>query len=106
MNRIISNTFEARKNRSKQEEFKRLSDDQGRARTRLDDSKAKEKRLEVVHFLAKRMFHTRQIEQLQKEIQAIEGSLEMKESQEAVQVAKEDLRKQWNMVFLLWQQII
>lgn len=90
----------------KQEEFKKLSDDQSRARGRLEDSKAQEKKLEVAYFLAKRLLHTRQIEQWQKEIQAIEGSLEMKERQEVIQAAKEQLRKQWNVVFNLWQQTI
>ncbi|WP_405174576.1 hypothetical protein MHI27_20290 [Paenibacillus sp. FSL H8-0261] len=90
----------------KQEEFKKLSDDQRRARGRLDDSKTQEKKLEVAHFLAKRMLHTRQIEQWQKEIQAIEGSLEMKERQEVIQTAKEKLRKQWDVVSSLWQQTI
>ncbi|KTD87370.1 hypothetical protein [Paenibacillus etheri] len=90
----------------KQEEFKKLSDDQSRARGRLDDSKTQEKKLEVAHFLAKRMLHTRQIEQWQKEIQAIEGSLEMKERQEVIQTAKEKLRKQWDVVSSLWQQTI
>ncbi|CAH1056765.1 hypothetical protein [Paenibacillus pseudetheri] len=90
----------------KQEEFKKLSDDQRRARGRLDESKTQEKKLEVAHFLAKRMLHTRQIEQWQKEIQAIEGSLEMKERQEVIQTAKEKLRKQWDVVSSLWQQTI
>lgn len=90
----------------KQEEFKKLSDDQRRARGRLDDSKAQEKKLEVAHFLAKRMLHIRQIEQWQKEIQAIEGSLEMKERQEVIQAAKEKLREQWDVVSSLWQQTI
>lgn len=90
----------------KEEEFKKISDDQGRARGRLEDSKTQEKKLEVAHFLAKRMLHTRQIEQWQKEIQAIEGSLEMKERQEVIHAAKEKLRKQWDVVFSLWQQTI
>ncbi|OZQ60313.1 hypothetical protein CA600_28685 [Paenibacillus sp. VTT E-133280] len=90
----------------KQEEFNKLSDHQRRARGRLDDSKVQEKKLEVAHFLAKRMLHTRQIEQWQKEIQAIEGSLEMKERQEVIQAAKEKLRKQWDVVFILWEQTI
>ncbi|AJS61179.1 hypothetical protein [Paenibacillus sp. IHBB 10380] len=88
----------------KQQEFKSLSDDQARARSRLDDSKALEKKYEMDHYMAKRMSKTGQIEQLQKEIQAIEGSLEMKESQEGIQAAKEELRKQWDVVFHLWQQ--
>lgn len=90
----------------KQEEFRKLSDDQGRTRGRLEDSKAQEKKLEVSYYLAKRLLHTRQIEQWQKEIQAIEGSLELQERQEVIQVAKEELRKQWDVVFNLWQQTI
>lgn len=90
----------------KQEEFKKLSDDQGRARGRLEDSKAHEKKLEVAYFLAKRVLQTQQIEQWQKEIQAIEGSLEMKERQEVIQGAKEELRKQWDMVYKYWLHTI
>ncbi|MHA6532041.1 coiled-coil domain-containing protein [Paenibacillus sp. BAC0078] len=87
----------------KQEDFKRVSDNQARARQRLEESKAKEKSLEVAHYLARRKAQIRQIEQWQKEIEAIEGSLEMKERQEVIQAAKEELRKQWEQVFKLWQ---
>jgi len=90
----------------KQQEYGRLSDDQGRARSRLENSRAQEKQLEVAHLLAKRMLHTAQIEQWQKEIQAIEGSLEMKERQEVIQGAKDELRKQWDLVYRLWQQTL
>lgn len=90
----------------KQEEFDKLSTDQGRAKGRLEDSKIQEKKLEIAYYLAKRMLQTRQIDQWQKEIQAIEGSLEMKERHEVIQVAKEELRKQWDVVFKLWQQVL
>ncbi|AIQ47104.1 hypothetical protein R70723_15330 [Paenibacillus sp. FSL R7-0273] len=88
----------------KQEEFKAISDNQGRARSRLDESKEQEKRLEVAQYLAKRQVHKREVAQWQKEIEAIEGSLEMKERQEVIQSAKEELRLQWDQVYRLWQQ--
>lgn len=88
----------------KQDEFKAVSDNQSRTRQRLEDSKQQEKNLEVAYYLAKRKVQIRQIEQWQKEIEAIEGSLEMKERQEFIQEAKNELRKQWDNVFLLWQQ--
>ncbi|WP_379147165.1 hypothetical protein [Paenibacillus sp. sgz500992] len=87
----------------KQDEFTRISDNQTRAKLRLDESKLKEKKLEVAYYLAKRSAQLRQIEQWQKEIEAIEGSLEMKERQEVIQGAKEELRLQWDKVFQLWQ---
>lgn len=87
----------------KQEEFKVISDHQSRAKQRLDDSKAREIELEVAHYLARRRLQLRQIEQWQKEIEAIEGSLEMKERQEVIQGAKLELRKQWEQVSRLWQ---
>lgn len=90
----------------KQDEFKGISDNQARARARLDESKVKEKHLEVAYYLAKRKVHLREIEQWQKEIEAIEGSLEMKERQEVIQGAKAELRLQWDQVFLLWQRQI
>ncbi|WP_379152640.1 hypothetical protein [Paenibacillus sp. sgz5001063] len=90
----------------KQEEFKKIGDNQARARQRLEESKAEEKTLEVAHYLARRKVHLRQMEQWQKEIEAIEGSLEMKERQEVVQAAKENLRQQWTAVSKLWQEQI
>ncbi|MBT2291757.1 hypothetical protein J7E73_22030 [Paenibacillus albidus] len=90
----------------KQQEAKRLGDDQARARSWLDDSKTQEKKLEVAYYLAKRQLHTRQIEQWQKEIQAIEGSLEIKERQEVIHTVKEELRQQWDKVYRLWQQTL
>lgn len=87
----------------KQEDFNKISDNQSRARQRLEDSKAKEKELEVAHYLARRKLQLRQMEQWQKEIEAIEGSLEMKERQEVVQAAKEELRQQWEQVSRLWE---
>lgn len=90
----------------KTEEFKSISDHQRRAKLRVEDSRLKEKQLEVSHYLAKRIIHTRQMEQWQKEIQAIEGSLEMKERQEVIHTAKEELRQQWKIVFQLWQQTL
>ncbi|CAH1191513.1 hypothetical protein PAECIP111892_00661 [Paenibacillus auburnensis] len=90
----------------KQDEFKGISDNQARARGRLDESKEKEKHLEVAYYLAKRKVHLRQIEQWQKEIEAIEGSLEMKERQEVIKSAKNELRTQWDKVSLLWQKQI
>ncbi|MBW4080727.1 hypothetical protein [Paenibacillus sp. S150] len=87
----------------KREDFKKLGDNQTRARQRLEESRAKEKTLEVAHYLARRKVQLHQMEQWQKEIEAIEGSLEMKERQEVVQAAKEELRSQWEQVLRLWQ---
>ncbi|NQX44196.1 hypothetical protein HQN87_02535 [Paenibacillus tritici] len=88
---------------SKQEHFRAVSDNQTRAKQRLEDSKLKEKELEVAHYLARRKVQLRQMEQWQKEIEAIEGSLEMKERQEVIQGAKQELRVQWDRVYGLWQ---
>lgn len=87
----------------KQEEFRRISDNHTRAKQRLDDSRKEEKSLEVAYYMAKRSQQVRQIEQWQKEIEAIEGSLEMKERQEVIQGAKAGLRSQWQLVYRLWQ---
>ncbi|MFC3746873.1 hypothetical protein [Paenibacillus sp. GCM10012306] len=91
---------------TKQAEFNTLSDHQNRARTRLTDSKEMEKKLEIAYSLAKRKLQISQIEQWQKEIQAIEGSMEMKERQEVIQETKENLRQQWDVVARLWQQTL
>lgn len=87
----------------KQDDFKAVSDNQARAKQRLEESKAKEKQLEVAHYLARRKLQIRQMEQWQKEIEAIEGSLEMKERQEVIQGAKQELRVQWEQVYRLWE---
>ncbi|AIQ41488.1 hypothetical protein [Paenibacillus sp. FSL R5-0912] len=87
----------------KQDDFKAVSDNQARAKQRLEESKIKEKDLEVAHYLARRRLQIRQMEQWQKEIEAIEGSLAMKERQEVIQAAKQELRLQWDEVYRLWQ---
>lgn len=87
----------------KQEDFRAVSDNQTRAKQRLADSRLKEKELEVAHYLARRKLQLRQIGQWQKEIEAIEGSLEMKERQEVIQAAKQELRTKWDEVYRLWQ---
>ncbi|UQZ36636.1 hypothetical protein C2I18_25735 [Paenibacillus sp. PK3_47] len=87
----------------KQDEFKAISDNQGRARLRLDESKLREKSLEVAHYRAKRSLLLREMTQWQKEIEVIEGSLEMKERQEVIQGAKAELRNHWEIVRRLWQ---
>lgn len=87
----------------KQEEFKGISDNQTRARQRLEESKAREISLEVAHYRAKHSLLLREMAQWQKEIEAIEGSLEMKERQEVIQGAKIELRGHWDVVFRLWQ---
>ncbi|AIQ58540.1 hypothetical protein [Paenibacillus borealis] len=87
----------------KQDDFKAVSDNQARAKQRLEESKMKEKDLEVAHYLARRRLQIRQMEQWQKEIEAIEGSLAMKERQEVIQAAKQELRVQWDEVYRLWQ---
>ncbi|KAI7248177.1 hypothetical protein KC345_g11882, partial [Hortaea werneckii] len=88
---------------SKQDDFKAVSENQARAKQRLEESKVKERELEVAHYLARRKVQIRQMEQWQKEIEAIEGSLEMKERQEVIQGAKQELRIQWEQVYQLWQ---
>ncbi|WNS45397.1 hypothetical protein [Paenibacillus sp. MMS20-IR301] len=87
----------------KADDFKAVSDNQTRAKQRLEESKKKEKELEVAHYLARRKLQLRQIGQWQKEIEAIEGSLEMKERQEVIQGAKQELRASWDEVYRLWQ---
>lgn len=87
----------------KQDEFKAISDNQTRARQRLEESKAREKSLEVAHYRAKRSLLLREMSQWQKEIEVIEGSLEMKERQEVIQGTKIELRRHWDRVFRLWQ---
>ncbi|WP_342477952.1 hypothetical protein NYE24_02715 [Paenibacillus sp. FSL H7-0350] len=87
----------------KQEHFRAVSDNQTRAKQRLEESKQREKLLEVAHYLARRKLQLRQMEQWQKEIEAIEGSLAMKERQEVIQGAKQELRIQWEQVYRLWQ---
>ncbi|ASA21426.1 hypothetical protein [Paenibacillus donghaensis] len=90
----------------KAEELKGLGDHQGRARQRLEDSRQSEKQLEVDFYLAKRLNYTRQMEQWQKEIAAIEGSLETQERQQVINSVKAELRSQWDIVFKLWQQTL
>ncbi|WP_150273865.1 hypothetical protein [Paenibacillus tepidiphilus] len=88
----------------KQKEYDRISGDQLRAKQRLEDSQAKEKTLEASFYLAKRSSVLRQIHQWRKEIEAIEGSLEMKERQQVIRGAKEELAGHWSAVSRLWRR--
>ncbi|WP_151734022.1 hypothetical protein [Paenibacillus tengchongensis] len=88
---------------AKQLEFDRVTGDQLRAKQRLEDSRTKEKSLEAAFHLAKRRGVLRHISQWRKEIEAIEGSLEMQERQQVIRAAREELDGQWPAISRAWQ---